>query len=54
MNKSIYIIGLSLLATVFSCNKAEEACPEETGDLVTISAILPEDIDVKGAGYTSV
>ncbi|MBQ3996587.1 MAG: hypothetical protein II637_00940 [Bacteroidales bacterium] len=53
MNKSIYIIGLSLLATVFSCNKAEEARPEETGDLVTISAILPEDIDVKGAGYKS-
>ncbi|MBO7622973.1 MAG: hypothetical protein J6S64_02950, partial [Bacteroidales bacterium] len=53
MNKSIYIIALSLLATVFSCNKAEVVRPEETGDLVTISAILPEDIDVKGAGIKS-
>jgi len=50
MNKSISIIALSLLATVFSCNKTEEICPEETGNLVTISAtISSDDQDVKGA-----
>lgn len=49
--KTRYIIALSILAAVVSCNKTEQLVePQAPGDLVTITAILPEDDAVKGAG----
>ena len=48
--KTRYIIALSILAAVVSCNKTEQLEPQAPGDLVTITAILPDNADVKGAG----
>lgn len=47
--KTRYIIALSILAAVVSCNKTEQLEPQASGDLVTITAILPDAADVKGA-----
>ena len=45
------IIALSILAAVYSCNKTEQLeQPQAEGDLVTITAILPDGDAVKGAG----
>ena len=45
------IIALSILAAVYSCNKAEQLeQPQADGDLVTITAMLPDGDIVKGAG----
>ena len=48
--KTRYIIALSILAAAVSCNKTEQLEPQAPGDLVTITAILPDAADVKGAG----
>lgn len=48
--KTRYIIALSILAAAVSCAKTEQLEPQAPGDLVTITAMLPEDDAVKGAG----
>lgn len=48
--KTRYIIALSILAAAVSCAKTEQLEPQAPGDLVTITAMLPEDDSVKGAG----
>ena len=51
MKTNRFIIALSVLAAVISCNKAERLDqPQAEGDLVTITATMPEDVVVKGAG----
>ncbi|MBO4446495.1 MAG: hypothetical protein J5764_00040 [Bacteroidales bacterium] len=56
MKTSKYIIALSVLAAVISCNKAVEPELPAPGDLVTITAVLPDDADaeVKGGGVKTV
>lgn len=46
--KTRYIIALSILAAVVSCNKTEQLEPQAPCDLVTITAMLPDAADVKG------
>ena len=48
--KTRYIIALSILVAVVSCNKTEQLEPQAPGDLVTITATLPDEDAVKGAG----
>lgn len=48
-----YIIAMSLLAAVIGCNKQEEpSIQAQDGDLITIRAVLPQDVEVKGASVT--
>lgn len=55
MKTSKYYIALSLLAAVVSCNKTVQEPQEASDDLVTITAILPDDDPaVKAAGLKSV
>lgn len=44
------IIGLSILVAACSCAKTEQSELQAPGDLVTITATLPDAVDVKGAG----
>lgn len=44
------LIALSILAAATSCIKTEQLAPQAPGDLVTITAVLPDDVATKGAG----
>jgi len=50
MKTSRLFLALSILVAASSCNKTEKLEPQAPGNLVTITAILPDDDAVKGAG----
>lgn len=50
MKTSKYLIALSILAAAVSCNKTEQSEPQASDDLVTITAILPDDDPAVKAG----
>ena len=49
------LIALSILAAACACTKNEQLeQPQATGDLVTITATLPDDADVKGGSLKTI